>query len=83
MSACVVCRLERFARYLGRRKEGGGEEDGVRMRVGKQEAAKVSSLSSVAQRTGEEARPFPTSDSGSQRSSFVTLANQKTLKCIT
>lgn len=43
VSACVVCRLERFARYLGRRE--GGRTGGGGWR---QEAALVSSLSSLA-----------------------------------
>lgn len=49
VSACVVCRLERFARYLGRRE---GEDEGE---GGKQEAALVSSLSSLA--NGDGGRP--------------------------
>lgn len=53
-----MCRLERFARYLGRREEE-GEEDGDEDEDGRQEAAQVSSLSSVANRTGEKARPVP------------------------
>lgn len=45
MGVCVVCRLVRFARYLGRR-EGKGRGEG-----GRQEAALVSSLS-LANETG-------------------------------
>lgn len=72
MSACVVCRLERFARYLGRREgEGGGEG-------GRQEAALVSSLSSLANGDGGKtgkARPFPPLPMGVII--HIILANQK------
>ena len=52
MSTCVVCRLERFARYLGRREGEDGDEGG------RQEAALVSSLSSLANGDGG-GRPTP------------------------
>lgn len=73
MSACVVCRLERFNRYLGRREgEDGGEG-------GRQEAALVSSLSSLANGDGGgRPTPFPPLPIGAII--HIILANQKTSK---
>lgn len=65
-----MCRLERFARYLGRREgEGGGEGR-------RQEAALVSSLSSVANEMGGGGigPPFPLLPIGAI---YIITANQK------
>lgn len=76
VSTCVVCRLERFARYLGRRK-GGGRGEG-----GRHEAALVSSLSSLANGAGgDKAHPFPPLPIGAII--HIILANQKTSNKVT
>lgn len=72
VSACVVCRLQRFARYLGRREggRGGGE-------TGKQKALLIGSLSSSLHRDGGgESRLFPPLRDGV--TVLVISANQNT-----
>lgn len=70
VSACVVCRLVRFARYLGRRNRGEG---------GRQEASLVSSLSSLTDEMGG-APLRPTSASGCHQLYQCSQSGKKTGK---
>lgn len=71
VSVCVVCRLERFARYLGRREGKDGGE------TWKQKALLIGSLSSSVHRGGGgETRLFPPLPEGVIV--LIILANQNT-----
>lgn len=71
VSVCVVCRLQRFARYLGRREGKDGGE------TWKQKALLIGSLSSSLHRDGGgESRLFPPLREGV--TVLVISANQNT-----